>query len=127
MKTEAVDNIGLIGAEPLEMTEDNMLAFIEKRRHVTFVELKTYFKDFDGDNDWGDLPNNVWYWINISDKCCQILRDLCDAGKIHAFPTIVWTYIADGGGLSMPIAKRTGFKYKKPRWLPVVWNPGSGQ
>lgn len=123
MRTEAVDNMGLIGAEPLEMTADNVLAFIEGRKHVTFVELRTYFKDFDGDMDWGDLENNVYYWVNISEKLCGILRTLIDADKIRADTTIFLTYLADGGGLQIPIAKRTGFKYKKPRWLPVVWNP----
>jgi len=127
MRTEAVDNIGLIGAKPLAMTSDNILAFIEQRQHVSFCELRTYFEDFDGECDWGDIDNNVFYWVNISEKLCNILRSLIDAGQIHGNPTTILVYMADGGGLRLPIAKRIGFKYKNPRWLPIVWNPGDGK
>jgi hypothetical protein len=117
--------MGMIGAEPLEMTEDNVLAFIERRKYVTFVELHGYFKDFEGDLAYGDLANNVLYWCNMSEKVCEILEALVLAGKIYAKRTVSLTYWADGGGLRIPIAKRIAFKYKKPRWLPIVWNPAS--
>jgi len=120
-RNDAVDNIGLIGAEPLDMTSDNVLAFIERRQHVTFVELHRYFTGFEGELCYGDLLNNILYWSGMSEEVCDILDELVSKGKIYAKPTVFLTYLADGGGLDAPLAKRQNFHYKKPRWLPVTW------
>jgi hypothetical protein len=105
--------------------KEEILALIERTRTVTFVELNRIsgFKGELGLVREGDDYSNIFLWSGISKEAAQAINDLQKEKKIHMVPTPSLTYLIDGKMLQLPIAKRARH-YKKPHWLPVVFNPG---
>lgn len=66
---------------------------------------------------------NIILWAGLSEDANAILLDLFRTRQIHWRATSVLVYMADGGALNFPLAKRLR-AYKTPRWLPVVLRPG---
>lgn len=89
---------------------------------VSFVELKRHFPEFDGQKDFGLLDKNIVFWSGISDEFADALDQLIREDLITVKPTTSMVYMLDGILIRLPIAKRPKHAYKKPRWLPVVFN-----
>lgn len=66
---------------------------------------------------------NVILWSNISEEGSIALRTVQKERLAHWIPTIFLTYLVDGTTLRLPLVRRAQ-SYKKPHWLPVVWNLG---
>lgn len=68
-----------------------------------------------------EIAPNVILWSGMSKDlvdACALLRD-----KIEPCTASVIVYYIDGAALSLPIAKQLRKQgYKKPHWLPVVFN-----
>lgn len=70
------------------------------------------------------LNENTVLWFGMSQETTNTLVVMYEAGEIHFRPVSTLTYLVGASRLpTLPIAK-TGRKYKKPHWLPVVVAPG---
>jgi len=97
---------------------------IKTRRHVSFVELQALGDWTKGDVWIGNKERNIWLWFGCSEELASILKELQSEGKIEVSPCPEWVYFIDGRVPDLEIAKRV-YHYKKPHWLPVVFNPTS--
>jgi hypothetical protein len=71
----------------------------------------------------GGSPDcNVVLWVGLTENLIQALVQLMAEEKIEARTANPLIYLADGGGLNLPIAKGINRKYKTPHWAPVVLN-----
>ena len=105
---------------------NKILRLIEERKNVSFAELARMVDGFSGDKEVslnGEGYSNIILWSGISDEAIDALMSLTANGKIHPVPAHILVYLADGAVLKLPIA-RTRRHYKKPHWIPTVYNPG---
>lgn len=124
----APDLAGLGGQTNGGDMKNEILAYIKGKGNVSFAELS---KDIDGFN--GDMQmriseeapsgpkGNVILWTGISAAAAAAIVDLIAEKKICSITTNWLTYLADGTALSLPLVKGN-YHYKKPHWLPVVFN-----
>ena len=105
---------------------DEILKLIRARQNVTFAELSR-IEGFSGGTCElllnTDRTSNIVLWTAMTQEACDALNELMMEKKIHCLPTSFLTYLCDGSALRLPIAKRA-HHYKKPHWMPVVYNPG---
>lgn len=90
---------------------------------VSYVELSR-IPGFSGgpDNTWAmELMDNLILWSPVSVEAIDILNTLLKEQKITFVPCPLLVYAADGAFLKLPLVKKLQ-AYKKPHWLPVVWN-----
>jgi|GEM_PF-1318965 len=106
-------------AERCELIEEDVLQFIKDYDVVSFVDLCRMFK-IEGEYNIVLENKNIIFWINVSEEFCILLRKLCREKKIYCKPTNFLTYLIDGRGIQLEIAKRIK-KYKDPHWLPLIW------
>jgi len=106
--------------------KQRVLEYIFYRKHVSLAELKIYFEDeFTGDNAWYFTPyTNLIIWSGINQAFTTILNDLQVDKLIQVKRCMVLIYAIDGVIPNMKVARYIR-QYKKPRWLPVVFNPTS--
>ena len=105
----------------LELTVKNVWEFIQKRGHVSLAEIALNFMGTKG--KWGiDLKHNksIALWRGASEKFCDVFDAIDHDTRVGISVTIPLTYIADGMGLTMPVAADVNRKYKSPRWLPIT-------
>ena len=106
--------------------ETEILELIRARQNVSFAEMVRDIPGFnavdlaDAYELGGDKPG-VILWCFLSRPAFEALRNLQASGRIKATPCDVWPYWIDGRTLTLPIAK-PGRRYKRPRWLPVLWS-----
>jgi hypothetical protein len=100
-----------------------ILDLVTQRRAVSFAELSREIDGFSGDFELGYRDHNIVLWHRASEEADLALQHLTDAGAIHAVPTTAFVYLIDGMAIRLPIARQVR-RYKKPHWLPVVFNPG---
>lgn len=106
--------------------EEQVVAFIEEQDWVTFVELQKRFEgdlEVNGQHSLQCCKNGVM-WAGMSKEFCDLIDGLIQARRIFAHPTTSFTYIIDGGGLSLPIPKNppkdgVHVGYEQPVWIPV--------
>jgi hypothetical protein len=100
-----------------------ILEKIKSHRTVSFAEL-THFEGFSGDYCMClGRDENMVLWPSLSEEAASAMTELWNDGEIHPVPTTSLVYLMDGVALSLPVAK-SARKYKRPHWVPVVWNPG---
>lgn len=59
-------------------------------------------------------------WGGMSESFIAVLRQLIDEGRVFLHPTVLLTYLLDGGFCKLPIVKRIPKGgLKSDRWLPV--------
>lgn len=114
----------------ISILEDEIYAFIKSKRYVSWVELQEAFPEhFKGDKlvTFDRLKEyNIYLWKGASDEFVNALNNLIKKKKIRVIPTHWLTYVIDGAVWKLPIAKRL-VRYKKPRWLPVVFDIREGR
>ena len=106
--------------------EAEILELIRSRQNVSFAELVRDVAGFAASDPFDacelgtDRPG-VLLWSGLSRPAFEALRNLQASGRIKATPCDVWPYWIDGRTLTLPLAK-PGRRYKRPRWLPVLWS-----
>jgi hypothetical protein len=105
----------------MSQIKDDILAAI--KRGTSFVELMRDVPSLKGNFTWhaGSNPNLV-LWVGMSEAAIEAMMELLREKKIDIVSTNLLVYLADGGMLQMPLVKSIKTKYKKPHWLPVVFN-----
>lgn len=106
-------------------TEEKVVAcFAKIGAGITFKDLE----DDVGDEAKGDVciffqnnPNLI-LWTEISKSFYDAVTELCDMGAIVMKPASILEYAIEGGSINIPIAKRAGYKYKSPHWMPVSFS-----
>jgi hypothetical protein len=95
--------------------------------HVSFPELRRVLEHHgvpaSGEHsmELSKCPNML-LWAGMSEEFYTIAGALYDHEHIEVRPTILLTYLADGGMLRLPIAHRPPKRgYRKPHWVPVVF------
>lgn len=101
--------------------KEAIFEYVNKHQTVTFVELAKHIPNFRGDKQMRLAKYNCILWIDMSEAAATAIDELLDEKRIEMRPTHFLTYLHDGGALSLPLARRR-YQYKKPRWLPVVFN-----
>lgn len=102
--------------------EAAIVTYIATYDWVTFVELKKQFEPYCNVHGSAvlSLDKNIVLWAGMSDDFCDTIIKLLDEQRVHLHPTIVLTYLFDGGVLRMPLVKRPPKNgYREPRWLPA--------
>lgn len=103
------------------MLIDEMKALMS-RGSTSFAELAK-LEGFEGEFGIASEGNeNVVYWVNMSQEAVDAIMQIRAEGEYKMVPAPLWVYAVDGRLLTMP--RVTGdYRYKKPHWLPVVFNP----
>jgi hypothetical protein len=93
-----------------------------KKGGVSFVELSR-IENFKGDfcMHVPGIPNAV-LWSNISSEAADVLSELIRERKIEPTPTTPLVYLIDGQAINLPIVKPSQRVFKKPVWVPMVFN-----
>ena len=87
---------------------------------VSFVELSQRIEGFAGHHAFGVSGKNIWFWFGMSQEFVTALKALIDDGIVKMAASNLLVYLVDGQHLNIPIARRK-CRYKKERWLPVVF------
>jgi hypothetical protein len=105
--------------------------YVKVNSVVSFMELSR-LEGFKGEYDYlvnGD--KNIVYWCGISKDAVEAIHELVGEEKINPSPCtsmlggLPLVYLCDGGCLRLPLAKKPPHGgYKKPHWLPIVYNYG---
>ena len=100
-----------------------ILDFVREHGGVSFVEIARLLGDrFKGEYAVA-VPGfpNVVLWSGIDADVADVLCDLLQSGDIEMKPTDPLVYMMDGGYSGLPVAHKL-WPYKKPHWLPVVFD-----
>ena len=100
--------------------------YMKRRSNVTFAELNRQIDGFRIPDDTSlymlNGESNIVLWWGMSQTAVDAMHALITDDWICMESTDELVYFCDGEGLTLPIAKRLNYSYKKPRWLPVVFN-----
>jgi hypothetical protein len=99
--------------------KEKIFEYVSQRKHVSFIELMNYFPDESGSGDFCLKYETIIVWVGMSENIIQAVQDLVKEHKIYLHPATSLTYLADGGGLKLPLVKEDR-KYSKPHWLPMT-------
>lgn len=94
--------------------------------YVSFPELERRFGEFtqvEGNYTLGFSDKNIVIWPELSEAFVDAILKLRTEDRVRYFQADLLTYVADGGILKLPIARRDRC-YKKPHWMPTVLRPG---
>jgi hypothetical protein len=93
------------------LREDNFLSFVELGR----------LPGFRGRHDLhlGPPEFNLVLWVEVSQAAIDAINELISRDEAHFQPASEWTYLLDGGGLTLPPVKRA-VAYRRPHWFRVV-------
>lgn len=109
--------------KPLNDLQQRVLKYIQEYGSVSFAELARHVEGFKGDYAfYSNKKKNIVLWDGLSEEAGQALEQLINSYKITMKPTMLLVYLIDGMFLGYPIARRVR-DYKKPHWLPIVFDP----
>jgi len=116
----------LIGKR-LDLTAENLAAFVEASGGgVSFVNIDEAFEDTHGECEMAyGATTNIVLWSRASKKLATVINEALDRGLVTAFVTAPIVYHVDGRAFNLPIASGER-DYRKPHWLPIVFNPPTG-
>jgi len=113
---------------------EDVAGLVKRRRHVSMVEIMRLAGDEgkgNGELKFEKYGGNVVIWRGMSEELADAIMEISSDGLIHPHATldtiggIPMTYLIDGMSLKLPIVKNIPKNgYKKPHWLPVVFEPG---
>lgn len=108
---------------------DRISELVHNVGSVSFVEMERRINGWvKGDHAMvieNDRCSNIVLWVNLGFEVIEAFNELKAGGAIHPKPSSYMIYLIDGGTLNMPLVKSMRH-YKKPHWLPVVFNKGPG-
>ena len=104
---------------------DKVLEYITHSSYVSYVELQRIVGEEQGAGSQAHSFEdfNIDLWWGMSKELAVAIESLHNDHLIHSHASTPLVYAIDGGLPQMAIAKSMR-KYKKPRWLPVVFQPG---
>lgn len=109
--------------------EEQIFQTIKRSQTVTFAELQDSVTGFKGNSDWFYSGKaNLVLWQGISKEAVDTMLNMLVEKKIFAYPSIEFghlVYLYDHHLPTLPKVTVAGIKrggYKKPHWLPVVFN-----
>lgn len=100
--------------------KDAIIKLATERKHITFVEIMNKFPDEKGLFSIS-LPSyeNILMWTGMSELLAEAVSELLESHQLYTHSANQLTYLADGGGLTLPLAKDAR-QYQKPHWFPVT-------
>jgi len=104
--------------------KDQILQFIKKRDHVSFIELCKNIPGFEGNLQFVNKGlDNVILWDGVSDEGVNALKHLLSESKIFVKVVEPMVYLHDGlvSLNSYPIAT-VAKSHKVLHWLPIVFS-----
>jgi len=104
---------------------NKIIEYIKTHTETSFVEIEQIFEDnnfnYKGNRSIASSEhNNVIYWEGWNQEAINIISKVMDSGSIMMHTTQVFTYVIDGKGLSIPIAKCKRH-YNNPHWIPIAF------
>jgi hypothetical protein len=103
---------------------DAVAAYVEHYDWVTFVEIERLLEPFiptRGTLALEIAPNTIM-WADMSEEFCAVMHEIQERKLIWPHGVSLLSYLADGGVLTLPLAKRPSKKgYVKERWLPIAF------
>jgi hypothetical protein len=112
--------------ESMNLT-DTLLDYIRKNPGTSYVTLQRVAEEA-GFEVHGDMViahdqfPKVLFWAGMSDSFATAMLSLLESGRIKERPTALLVYLADGGMLRCPLAKKLK-AYSTPHWCPVALDP----
>ena len=112
------------------ITAEDVAELVEQKGHVSMVEIMRLAGDWGEGNKDLQWQENLYLWVDMSDGLVEVMMEVQERKLIPPHPDEIrgqWpmSHFIDGGILNIPIAKRIPKGgYKKPHWLPVVFQPG---
>ena len=104
---------------PTENLKSDVLRLIKWRGDgLSFVELCRFLPIARGESNI-EFEKNLWLWNGVSLEIIAVLNELISEGAIHYEVCGMYTYLHDGGGLTLPIGEAHKH-YRSPHWLPLV-------
>jgi hypothetical protein len=98
---------------------------ITQRSGVSFVEIERLLTsrgvETKGPHALVIDKYNIALWAGMSERFVAVMDAVQARKNVSLKPTSCLVYLADGGMLRMPLAKRTR-RYKELHWAPVVFN-----
>jgi hypothetical protein len=105
-----------------DAARERLIEYVKQKDWVSFVEVERVLSEFmevKGTTSIQGAPN-VILWMGVSEDLADLILELVNEGVLFLWRTQFLTYLIDGRGLTLPIAKRPPKEgYKKPRWLPT--------
>jgi hypothetical protein len=104
-----------------------ILEIVRKLDRVSFAELPIRLADVGllvgtGNHALTFPQFNVVLWDGLDEKLCAAVVALLQSKRLYLAPLSWLDYAADGCCaycVTLPIARRAGHCYKRPRWLPA--------
>ena len=108
----------------LSAAAERMLEKVRAYGHVSFPELMRSYGEGAEGNFAMTLPErpNTVLWAGMSEAFLDAFDEI--GGWIEPAPAHILVYLADGGLLKMPIARRPSKTqdYRRPHWIPLTFN-----
>lgn len=102
---------------------DAVVALVEHRQYVTFVEIMNLLESYmpvQGDREFGPPDyQNLIMWTGGTSELFKVVGELMQAERIFAHPSISMVYALDGAMPNLPVATKT--THKTPHWYPVTF------
>jgi len=107
--------------QTIERMKEEILEIIKFNGDASFATLCQRMEGFKGDLalEWEE-GSNIFLWFNISKEVELALVELLNEQKIYGQTTQPLVYLVDGAFPRVKVAGKQK-KYKKPRWLPIVF------
>jgi len=101
---------------------DQIVKYVTEHPRTSFVELCRDVPGFAGKRAMV-TENNVVLWDGISAEAVQAMWDLLERNVLDLLigHNLHYSYMVDGILPNLPLATRLNYKYKRPRWMPVLF------
>jgi hypothetical protein len=106
--------------------DDAVTLLVKEHKHVTFVEIGRMLSDHIQTK--GHLAiclsssENLILWAGMSEEFYDVMRRCIDENRIFRHSSSPLTYMVDGGGLNLPVARTMrAVGAKKDYWIPVCF------
>lgn len=104
----------------------DIIEFATEKGSMSYVNIERIFESHDFDYE-GDVyiaaagyPND-WFWCGWNTQAFDLLQQAVKLGELERNPCQPFIYLVDGKALKLPLVKSER-QYKKPHWLPVVFD-----
>lgn len=96
--------------------------FVQRKKHVTFVDICSHFSWAKGVFAIFLKDYNVVLWTDISEELIDVIQLLCSEDRLWPHVCEAAVYMLDGGVLSgVPLGPAMK-RYETPHWVPTIFN-----
>ena len=105
--------------------KEKLLTLIKKNGDASFAGILQHYPEAKGDMEMiFEEYENLILWRGLTNEAILSIVALLDEGQIHMNVVTPLVYLIDGLPANLPTAKSIR-SYKKPHWLPVVFEMGA--